>query len=118
MQGYIGVHGHKIDCIIGVYPHEQKLAQTIYVDLKLKTDFSICCASDDVADTIDYDLLVRICNDIAHSYRYNLIETYADAVLTAICAQFNISWVWICVRKPAAIPSADYSSVELERHCT
>lgn len=116
MEGYVGIHGHKIDCIIGVYPHEHFQAQTIYVDLKVKTDFSGCCVSDDLDQTVNYELLAQTCTEIALSHHFKLLETFAAEVLKAVFAQMNVSWAWICVKKPGALPSADYGSVELERH--
>lgn len=115
MEGYIGIHGHKIDCIIGVYPHEHIQPQTIYVDLKVKANFSDCCASDDVDHTVNYELLAQTCTEVAQARRFKLLETFAAEALSAVFAHTDVSWAWICVRKPGALQTADYCSVELER---
>lgn len=114
MDGYIGIHGHKIDCIIGVYPHEHTQPQTIYVDLKVKTNFSACCANDDLEQTVNYELLAQICTKMAQARHFKLLETFAAEVLKAVFAHMDVSWAWICVKKPGALPTADYGTVELE----
>ncbi len=114
MKGYIGFNHHKIDCIIGVYPDERLKAQTIYVDLKVEIDFSKCSQSDQITDTVNYEALAQICTELACRGRYQLLEVYAVEALREMLNRFDILKAWIRIKKPAGLPTADYTSVELE----
>jgi dihydroneopterin aldolase len=114
MKGYIGIDRHKIDCIIGVYPHERQNLQSIYVDLKVEADFSKCGISDNVEDTVNYEQLVELCTQLAQSRQYKLLETFAVEALNEIFRRFDVFKASIRIRKPKAIESIDYSVIELE----
>lgn len=114
MKGYIGLSRHKIDCIIGVYPEEREKTQALYIDLKVESDFTKCSKSDDVQDTVNYELLAQICTELAESQKYKLLETFAVDVLQEIFRRFKISKAWIYISKPNGISSADSTTVELE----
>jgi dihydroneopterin aldolase len=115
MNGLIGLEQHKIYCIIGVYPEERNHEQEIYVDLKVETDFSRCIISDHIEDTINYVLLADICTALAQTKKFQLLETYAFAVLEKLLNDFAINWAWIKVSKPMAIKSVKCTTVELKR---
>lgn len=114
MLGIIGFEQHRIRCIIGVTEDERREGQDIYVDLKVKVDFSRCTASDSLQDTVSYIPLAEICTHQAQTNQYQLLETLANAILRRILSDPNIHWAWIRIKKPAAIPSAAYALVELE----
>ena len=115
MNGIIGFKNHKIRCIIGTLPEERENEQEILVDLKVKVDFASCIKSDNVQDTVDYVTLAEICTNLAQHNKYQLIETYASNVLDKILSDFNVKWAWIKVKKPQALPTAEYTTVELKR---
>jgi len=115
VKGYIGFEHHKIECVVGVYPHEHKEKQLLYVDLQVESDFTACSLSDDVKDTVNYELLAALCTELAVTKQYRLLETFAVDVLNAIFFKFDVSWAWIRIKKPLGLPSATYSIVELER---
>jgi len=116
MKGYIGLDHHKIDCIIGVYPHERESKRTIYVDLQVETDFSKCRNSDDIADTVNYELLAELCNSLAEIRKFALLETFACEVLESIMSRFDVTWAWIRIKKPQALSNVNYTFVELEKY--
>lgn len=114
--GLLGIHQHRIDCMIGVYPEERLQVQTLFIDAKVKLDFSHCIASDQVQETIDYVLLANICTQLAQKNKYFLLETLASDILDQYIERFNaVVWAWVRIQKPSAIPSAAYAYVELER---
>src|SRR5262245_52284303 len=100
MNGIIGIENFKISCIIGVNPDERTKVQEIYVDLRIKANVSRCVAKDRLKDSIDYTLLVKMCQDLAIAHRYYLMETYAAEVLDALLQSDRIEWAWIRVKKP------------------
>lgn len=114
-EGIIGVENHHIRCLIGVLPEEKIAEQDLYIDLKVRSDFAACVKEDDVQKTIDYVALANLCTRLVKSKHYHLIETLASDILDQCLRTFNISWAWVRIKKPAAVPSANYAFVEYER---
>jgi dihydroneopterin aldolase len=115
MQGIVGFKDLSISCIIGDFPEERDNEQLIFIDLKVQTDISRCMHSDILKDTISYVDLAEICTNQACSQKYHLLEALANNILERIFADFPVSWAWIKVKKPKALPSALYAFVELEK---
>lgn len=111
MKGIIGFQNLRIDCIIGVLPHERLNEQSIYIDLKVKP--ALENNIDNLEKTIDYITLSQLCQHLANS-NFQLIETYAISVIRKIFENHPVSWAWIRVRKPSAIANSDGAIVEFE----
>ena len=114
--GIIGIHQHQINCIIGIYPEERRHAQTLFIDLKVKLDLSLCLASGQMEDTLDYVLLAQLCSQLAEQNEYLLLETFASDILDHCIHRFNVMWSWVRIQKPSAVPTAAYAYVEFERY--
>lgn len=112
--GIIGFENFKIDCIIGIEPHERINEQEIVIDLKVEADMSKVSASDSIYDAIDYVQLAKICEETAKG-KYNLLEKYAADVLKVIFNTFKVSSASIRVMKPEALPGAAQAFIELYR---
>ncbi|HCP46975.1 MAG TPA: dihydroneopterin aldolase, partial [Deltaproteobacteria bacterium] len=39
MKGTIGLRRLRIDCIVGIHPHEREAVQPLFVDVELDRDF-------------------------------------------------------------------------------
>lgn len=115
MIGTIGFEGYRISCIIGTEPHERRREQELLIDLKVKADFSKVSHSGLLEDTINYMSLAHLCNELAVDGKYLLIEKYASDIIQEIFKLFPIKFAWVCIKKPAAIPGAEWALVELER---
>jgi len=113
--GILGIHQHQVSCIVGVYQEERKREQTLFFDAKIKLDLSLSCASDQVQDTVDYVVLAQICTELAQQNKYILLETLASDILDEYLRRFPAIWAWILIKKPAAISTAEYAFIELER---
>lgn len=114
-QTEIGFENYRIKCLIGIEPHERVNEQEILVDIKVEADCSLAIKTENIQKTIDYRLLARICQEMAHQGKYQLIETYASEVLEEIMNRFNVKGAWIRVKKPSALPEADCAYVEMRR---
>ena len=111
MQGSIGVSDLKVNCIIGIYPHERTLEQNLFIDIQIKYDFQKARQSENVIDTIDYAKVADIVTDLGVSKKYQLIEDAAQKILD----QFSIDEVFIRIKKPGAVKNAAYPYVEITR---
>lgn len=114
--GILGFHHYQINCVIGIHPEERQYEQIVFVDLKIKVDLTRCLASGEIQDTIDYGLLAQLCSQLAKQNHYHLLETFASDILKHCLQRFHAVWAWVSIQKPAAIPSAAYAYVELERY--
>ncbi len=115
VEGTIQIKGLAIRCVIGVHPHEREKEQEIALDIAMRADFARAIEIDSVDETIDYGVVARVCCEIAQKGRYHLLETLAHALLHALLDRFPISWAHVQVRKPGAIPEAEWAAVEMER---
>lgn len=114
MKGIIGFKDLQIHCIIGIYPEERTKSQDIFIDLKVAYDLTDCVQTQSIEKALDYTKLAAICQEIAEK-GYLLIEALAYDILDKIFKNFTITWVWIKIKKPQAIPKAHHAFVELER---
>jgi 7,8-dihydroneopterin aldolase/epimerase/oxygenase len=114
MNGLMGFENLKINCIIGIHPEERNSAQDIYIDVKVQYDLTNCFKSQSIQDTVDYVRLVEISNHEAQN-RHGLLEIFAHKVLEKIYEEFPVSWAWIRIKKPQALPNAQWAFVELEK---
>lgn len=116
MTGTTGLHDLRIDCIVGIHPHERDRNQTVFLDLELDYDFGPAAASDAIADAVDYDRVVTLVTDLIQGERFQLIETMAEATAVMLLKQVPaVEAVRLEIRKPAAVPAAAHSFVRVER---
>ncbi len=113
----IRIRSLELDVFLGVYEAEQAAPRRAVADIELGVDLSRAAASDDLADTVDYDALARTVRDAVSaqattSKRYALVERLAGEIAD-ICLAFDprVESARVIVAKPGAIPAA---SVEVE----
>lgn len=98
---------------IGVHAWEQKILQTLLIDITIPTDFKNCMEK--LANTIDYDALCKQVTTYVELNSFLLIETVAEQVATFIKTEFNVSELTISVSKPQAIKNASNITVTCTR---
>lgn len=111
----ITLEGLRADTLLGVYPRERLLAQTVEIDLSIGFSSASAGASDDLADTIDYAAVVaRIRADLASS-RFHLLEALAEHVAELLLAEFGAAWVRVGVSKLGVIAGVRRVGLSIER---
>jgi dihydroneopterin aldolase len=116
VRGTVGLKDLRIDCIVGIYPHERVEEQPLFVDVEVDQDFAAAAASEHVDQTVDYDHIAAGLTDLARQRRYQLIETFAEDAAALILDRWAaVDGVRIEVRKPKAVPAAACSFVRVER---
>ncbi len=114
--GTTGLKNLRIDCVIGVYPHERTDLQPLFVDVEVDYDFASAAASDALGDALDYDVIASGLALLARKGRFTLLEALAEA-----CADFcfrsfpAVKAARLEIRKPQAVEAADASFVRIER---
>ena len=104
----------------GVLDEERAAAQPFEVDVELHLDLGPAGQSDDLAMTVDYRDVFRICGEVIQGPSCRLIETLAERIaarLLAASAPTVVSEVVVRVRKPlVALPGdLDHAAVEIRR---
>jgi dihydroneopterin aldolase len=116
MVGTCGLHGLRVDCVLGVYGREREQPQTILVDVELDYDFAAAAASDEVGDAVDYDRVAAEVTALAVRRQFRLLESMAEETVAMLLDQLSaVQTVRIEIRKPQAVRAASWSFVRLER---
>lgn len=83
----------------GDYPEEKKLGSNFTVDLELKGDFSTEKTGDMLEGTVDLREVYRIVKSVVSERNYNLTETLAEKIASAVLENFNAVEATVLVRK-------------------
>ena len=98
---------------IGVHAWEQRINQQLLIDITIPTDFSSC--EDNLANTIDYDVLCQTVTKFVESQSFQLIESVANDVARLIQQEFKVKKITITVSKPHAVKNAGTIQVTVDR---
>ncbi|MEO6094906.1 MAG: dihydroneopterin aldolase [Fibrobacteria bacterium] len=115
-MGIMNLEDLRIRCIVGVYKHERKVEQELFVDVRLEFDFSEAARTDHISDTVDYTRLAAMLEEWMQREKFQLIETLAERACVLITDGFpEVRHCRVTIKKPAALPAAKYASVTSER---
>lgn len=91
----------------GANPGEKEVPQDFVVDL----DVEVEVGGDDLGATADYRVLIRTARATVEGASFDLLETLAHAVASAVLAAPGVRRVTAIVHKPAAARSNDVAGV-------
>lgn len=111
----IFIHELPVETIIGVYPWERDSPQTLLLDLELGADIQPAARSDQLDDTLDYQVVARRINEFAAASTFQLVETLAERIAELLQQEFAVPWLRLTLRKVAAIPAAREVGIIIER---
>ena len=116
MRGVIGLSALRVECIIGIHPHEREAEQPVILDLEVEQDFAAAAASDDFSHTSDYAAMAEQLTELAQRRQFQLLETFAEEASVMLFESFSaITGLRLEIRKPKAVPAAAASFVRIER---
>ncbi len=115
MNDLITIKNLRINCVIGCNPEERVAPQEVLVTARLSCDCSLAGRSDRLEDTINYAKLSEQFIRIAIEGQFALIETLAERLAAFCLEEPRVSKVEVTVKKPSAIPHADYAAVTIIR---
>ena len=105
----------KVKTLIGIYPWELKVAQTIQLDLEVALPSSRACYTDRFEDALDYALIVQRIHEMLAQKHFSLLEALAEHIAQIILTEFKSPWVRISVAKLSAIRGVKKVGVCIER---
>ena len=105
----------KAKTLIGIYPWERIVAQTIQLDLEIALSSSRACKTDNFEDALDYALIVERINKILAEKHFSLLEALAEHIAQTILTEFKSPWVKVRIAKLGIIPGVKKLGVCIER---
>lgn len=102
-------------CIIGLSDEERRERQDVVVNVTLSADLRQACASDDIADAVDYKQVKKRIIAILEDSSFHLIERLADAIARTCFEDRRVAAVQVHVAKPGALRFARTVAVEITR---
>ncbi len=98
----------------GLFPQEGELGQRFEVDLDLHRDFSAAGQSDQVEDTVDYQRIYLLIEEVVTRRRFKLVEALAEHIAQAVGQALAPIRLTVRVRKPHPPVAAHFDGVEVE----
>ena len=115
MADRVEISGLRANCIIGVDENERLAPQPVEIDIALEVDLAAAGASDDIADAVDYRGMAEAVVETVEASSYLLIEALATRIAEVCLADDSVEAVDVTLRKPGALPIADYAAVVISR---
>ena len=105
----------KIETVIGIYEWEQKVAQTIQLDLEIGLRGEHAAKSGRIGDTIDYSKIVARLEQLFKDQHFLLLEKAGEAIADIVTLEFKSPWVKVSIAKLGALRNVKKLGVTIER---
>jgi 7,8-dihydroneopterin aldolase/epimerase/oxygenase len=105
----------KVKTLIGIYPWELNIAQTIQFDLEIALPSNRACYTDHFEDALDYALVVQRIHETLAQKHFSLLEALAQHIAEIILTEFKSPRVKVSVAKLSAIRGVKKVGVCIER---
>ncbi len=111
----IFIHELKAKTLIGIYPWERQVTQTIQLDIEIALPTSKACQTDNFEDALDYSSIVKRINETLSQKQFSLLEALAEHISQIILTEFKSPWVKVSVAKLSMIRGVKKLGVCIER---
>jgi dihydroneopterin aldolase len=105
----------RLDTRIGAYEFERRQPQTLQFEIEIGRPSIAACATDLLADTIDYAAVVKAIQAVLADHRFHLLEPLAETLTEVLLSSFDATWIRLEVTKAGVVPGARYVGVRIER---
>ena len=111
---FIFIESLRVDAWVGVYPRERQAPQTVELDLTFGVPDS-AALHDDLADTIDYSVVIARIREELVKRHFNLIESLGEFVVGMLFDEFGAPWVKIRIAKIGVMKGVRRVGVFIQR---
>ncbi len=122
MSDVLRIDDLRVDCVVGVWPHERNASQPLHVDLEMRFDTRPAALRESVRDTVDYAAVASQVVFLLRSCRFRLLETAAHTLARYVLAppppggtQPQVERVTVRLRKPGALRGFAIPSLQITR---
>ena len=98
---------------IGIYDAERLAPQRVIIDVELVLDTDTAPQSDDVSETLNYDLIRNTVMDIVGRKHFDLQETLARALFDNLAKLPDVTGLRVRTAKPDAYDDCDTIAYQL-----
>src|SRR5438270_12883345 len=100
---------------IGVYDWEREVEQPVLINLEIALPSAQPCASDDLADALDYAKVVARLRELLAQHPHHLLERLAEAIAHLVLDEFHAPAVNVSLAKIAPLPGVKTIAIRLQR---
>ena len=111
----IFIEGLTGETIIGIHDSELRRPQPLVIDVVAGVARAQACATDRIADTIDYGVVRERLLRLLREHRLQLLEAFAAAVADILIDEYAAEWVRVRVTKPRKFDDVQAVGVQIER---
>lgn len=111
----IFIEGYRGETVIGIHPSELHATQPLHIDLSAGLPRAGACASDCIADTIDYGVVRDRLDALMHNHGVQLLEALAERIARMLLLDFGAAWVRVRIAKPRKFDNVQAVGVQIER---
>ena len=104
----------RVQCIIGVRPHERERPQPLVISASFPSDFSRAGESGRLEDTVDYSAMAQAIREFVQAGQFQLLETLARRLAEHVGRRFGLARLHLHIRKPEAIEDSGGAAVSLD----
>lgn len=115
MNDYIFINNLKVDCIIGILPHERENIQPLQISIELECDLKKAGYSGNLEDSINYADLANRVKDYTVQRKARLVEELGVELCDLILQEFKPKKVCITLNKPLAVDNCDGVGIKITK---
>ena len=109
------IEGFSGQTVIGIHDSELHEPQPVTIDLCAGVPRVLACATDRIADTIDYAVLRQRLLRLLQEHRVQLLEALAEQVARIAIDEFHAHWVRVRIVKPRKFDDTAAVGILIER---
>ena len=98
----------------GVSKSEKHLGGRFEVDVEMRLSLKDSCESDDLNDTINYEVIYKTVDSCIRKDKFYLIEALANSIAKDILNEHPVDSLMVRVRKPHAPVKGVLDTIEVE----
>lgn len=116
MPDVILLEGIQVPAALGVTKAERRMRRPVTLDVEVERDLRAAGRSDRIQQTIHYQRIYEVVEDVAGSHEHRLVEALGERIAEAILGKFDVDAVTVTVRKPRAISGVlEYAGIRITR---
>lgn len=111
----IFIEGFTGQTVIGIHDTELHHPQPLVIDVVAGIPRARACATDRIADTIDYGVVRERLRGLMAHHGVTLLEALAEQIAQMLLGDFGATWVRIKIVKPRKFDDVGAVGVQIER---
>ena len=112
----IKIKNLKLRTNLGVHNWEKTFDREIIINAEIESDFTLGLESDNIEDTLDYDIITTKIKKLIAENKFKLIEKMAQEVMNKIMEDARVKSCKLEIDKVGVVEFVESFSVTIEQH--